>query len=81
MQPISPAARSKQARRASLANRRGPDHPDTIEALRDFAAQRLEDHAREVARNMPPLSAEQRDRIVSILHGAAPVSDDFGDAA
>jgi hypothetical protein len=80
MQPISPAARSKQARRASLANRRGPDHPDTLEAKRDFEAQRLADHAREVASIMPPLSAEQRDRIVSILHSVS-VSDDMDGAA
>jgi hypothetical protein len=80
MQPISPAARSKQARVASLANRRGPDHPDTLDAKRDFVAQRLADHAREVARGMPPLSAADRDRIVSILHNA-PVSDDMDGAA
>jgi hypothetical protein len=58
----------------------GRDHPDTALARRELATAKLAEYAAEVARAMPPLSAAQRDRIVSILY-AAPVDDDFGDAA
>jgi hypothetical protein len=58
----------------------GRDHPDTARARRELATAKLAEHAAEVARSMPPLSAADRDRIVSILH-AAPVGDDMEGAA
>jgi len=58
----------------------GRDHPDTARARRELEAAKLAEHARQVASSLPPLSAEQRDRIVSILH-SAPVSDEDGNAA
>jgi hypothetical protein len=58
----------------------GNDHPATVRARRELITAKLADHAREVARGMPPLSAEDRDRIVSILH-SAPVSEDMEGAA
>ncbi|APE15702.1 hypothetical protein BOH72_11210 [Mycobacterium sp. WY10] len=49
----------------------GPDHPKTIEARRNFRAEKLADHVRKVVAEAPPLTQEQRDRIAAILRGGA----------
>ncbi|HEY3924962.1 MAG TPA: hypothetical protein VGL75_10420 [Acidothermaceae bacterium] len=60
-----------RARVASLSRDRAPDDPLLVEARRDLKASRLEEHIRKVVDSAPPLTAEQRDRIASLLRGAA----------
>lgn len=56
--------------RATLASRTarfGPGHPDTVDARRDFVAERLAAHIREVVDAAPPLTGEQRAALASLL--------------
>jgi hypothetical protein len=42
---------------------------ETAELTRDLAAERLADHIQRVVNSAPPLTAEQRDRLASLLRG------------
>lgn len=56
-------------RLVALERWHGPDDPRTIEARRDHKEQALADHIRRVVDEAPPLTAEQRDRLSSIVRG------------
>ena len=56
--------------RAVLAHRTrelGRDHPQVDEARRDFKAARLAAHIAKIVDAAPPLTAEQRDRLATLL--------------
>lgn len=62
---------SERARVAALTRSRDADDPDLVEARRNLRAERLADHVKRVVDEAPPLTAEQLDRICSLLRGAA----------
>jgi len=62
----------QRARVAGLKRHRRPDDPAIAEATRDLAAERLAEHVRAVVDRFPPLSAEQRDRIATLLRPSPP---------
>lgn len=62
--------KSKRARIAAH-HRNRPEEPVPDELLRDLRAARAENWARSVAKSAPPLTAEQRVRIVLIILGGA----------
>lgn len=64
----SPGVAARRARVAALARRRGDDDPELVAARRELAAQRLAEHVAQVVAEAPPLTAEQRDRIASLLY-------------
>lgn len=66
--------RKKVARAGGLSRRGGPEF---TEARRDLAAAVLEEHIRQVVDNFPPLSAEQRSKLVVLL--CAPGTGTAGD--
>jgi hypothetical protein len=74
---ISPAVKHQRARVARLCQSYSPDHPKLVDARRDLAATRLEEHVRRVVAEAPPLSDEQRDKIANLLRGGT----DSGGAA
>jgi hypothetical protein len=61
--------KSERARIAGLSARpnRPPDDPKLVEARLNLRALRLEEHVRKVLADAPPLSDEQRNRIVALL--------------
>lgn len=59
--------KSDRARVAALSRSRGADDPDLIEARRDLAAARLEDHITKVVAEAPPLTAIQLDSLRRLL--------------
>lgn len=61
----------ERARVASLTRSRTPDDPDLLNARRDLKAERLAKYIRECVDTAPPLSAEQRDRLATLLRGRA----------
>ena len=57
-------ARSK----LGLATRdKGAEHPETIDARRNLAEAKIAAYIRRTVEKSPPLSAEQRDRLASLL--------------
>lgn len=70
---ISPESRQHRARLAQKTRKLGPDSAETLDARRDYAAARLEDHVRQTVASAPPLTDEQRSRIAALLQvgGAA----------
>jgi hypothetical protein len=65
-----PTPRHARATLASRTARFGPDHPDTVTARREFLAERLEAHIRQVVDGAPPLTSEQRDALARLLSPA-----------
>jgi hypothetical protein len=63
--------KSKRGQVAALSRSRLPTDPELIEARRTLAAENLAKYVANVIAKAPPLTAEQRDRIASILHGGA----------
>lgn len=67
--PVPCAARTRHARAAALQR----FHPEKVDRIvgaeRDAAAIMLEDHIRRVVDDAPPLTAEQHDRLASLLRG------------
>ncbi|GAA2082407.1 hypothetical protein GCM10009840_18240 [Pseudolysinimonas kribbensis] len=61
----------ERAKVAALSRDRQPDDPDLINARRNLKAARLEDYVTKVVADAPPLTPEQRDRIATLLRGAA----------
>jgi hypothetical protein len=60
------------ARVGGLTLRRPADDPELIEAKRDLALTRLEEHIADVVTTLPPLTAAQRARLTALLvDGAA----------
>ncbi len=62
--PIPTAAR---ARHAALSAWRDADDPELVAARRQYQSERLAEHIRAVVDAAPPLSAEQRERLASLL--------------
>lgn len=57
-----------RARVASLSRTHAANHPTLIAAKRDLRAAMLAARVEEVVASWPPLTDEQRDRIVTLLH-------------
>jgi hypothetical protein len=68
-----PTPRRARATLASRTARLGADHPETLEARRDFVAERLRAHIEQVVAGAPPLSAEQRTALATLLRPTARV--------
>ena len=64
-----PLVRAASTRLAALARHRPADDSDVVEAGRDLRAARLEEHIRQVVDQMPPLSPDQRARLIILLRG------------
>ncbi|WP_219930992.1 hypothetical protein [Gordonia paraffinivorans] len=64
---LSAAAAHHRARIAALSRDRSADDPELVDARRDLAATRLEEHVAKVLATAPPLTQEQRGRIASLL--------------
>ncbi len=60
-----------RARLAALTRHRNPDDPALSDARRDFAAERLAEVVRRVVDAAPPLTAQQRDTIATLLRAPA----------
>jgi hypothetical protein len=63
----SERARIAAITRGIRAGERKPDDPELVEARRNLAALRLAEHVAKVVAAAPPLSQEQRERIVALL--------------
>lgn len=66
----------QRARVAALSRSRTTDDPDLVDARRSLRAERLADYIRANVDVAPPLTAEQRERLVLLLR-----SDSGGGAA
>jgi hypothetical protein len=64
---LNPAQRKLRAQIAAKTRHRGPEHPETAEAHREYRAEGLAEHVRRVVDTFPPLTAEQRDKIAALL--------------
>jgi hypothetical protein len=64
-----PLVRATSTRLAALIRHRPPDDPEVAEAGRDLRAAQLEEHVRRVVDQMPPLSADQKARLMVLLWG------------
>lgn len=66
--------------RLAVHSRHHPDDSETLDGLRrDLRAAMLEQHIRQVVDEAPPLTVEQRDRLSTLLAGAArDTSNDAG---
>lgn len=64
-----PKTRTKVARTAALKRHRPADDPAISDAERDLRAARLEHHIRSTVQTWPPLTADQRDALASLLTG------------
>lgn len=62
-----PQVRHHSSRLAVLERHRGPDDPETVDARRDLAAAKLEQHVRQVVDGFPPLTSAQRSRLAALL--------------
>jgi len=62
-----PLVRVASTRLAALTRHRSADDPEVAEASRDLRAAQLEQHVRRVVDEMPPLSADQRARLIVLL--------------
>lgn len=63
----SPAVAHNRAIVGALRRYRDPDDPKVVEARRNLAAERLHEYVESVIRDWPPLSDDQRARIVGLL--------------
>jgi len=69
------AAKDQKARRlsstvAAITRHRGDQDPTLPELRRDLRAAGLEDYIRRVVGAAPPLTADQRDRLATLLRGS-----------
>jgi hypothetical protein len=64
-----PLVRAASTRLAALSRHRPADDPEVAEAGRDLRAAQLEDHVRRIVDQMPPLSADQKARLMVLLWG------------
>ena len=61
----------ERARVASLTRSRTPDDPELVTARRNLKTERLADYIKRTVDAAPPLTSEQRDRLTTLLRGAA----------
>jgi hypothetical protein len=66
-----PLVRVASTRLAALARHRSADDPEVAEAGRDLRAAQLEEHVRRVVDQLPPLSADQRARLIVLLRSGS----------
>jgi hypothetical protein len=66
-----PLVRVASTRFAALTRHRPADDPEVAEAGRDLRAAQLEDHVRRIVDQMPPLSADQKARLMVLLWGGS----------
>ncbi len=59
----------ERARVASLTRSREPDDPELVDTRRNLRTERLADYIRRTVDAAPPLTADQRHRLASLLHG------------
>lgn len=57
----------ERARLSALTRHRSADDPDVADARRDLRAARAEDYIRKLVDEAPPLTAEQRARLATLL--------------
>lgn len=70
--PKAPSRRISEAGRVAALTRSRPTHdPDLVAARRNLAAAKLEEHIRKAVAGAPPLSAEQREELASLLRGGS----------
>lgn len=62
-----PSITQARARRAGLLRRRPPNDPLVVRSARDLAAANLESFIRRTVDAAPPLTAEQRDKLATLL--------------
>ncbi|BDB59573.1 hypothetical protein [Rhodococcus sp. RDE2] len=65
---------SERARAASLSRSRNSDDPELLEAKRNMRALKLAEHVARVVAQAPPLTAEQRERIVVLLRAGGGIA-------
>jgi len=61
----------ERARVAGLSRDRQPDDPDLLAAKAALRAERLADYIEKTVAAWPPLTAEQRDRLATLLRPSA----------
>ena len=68
----STESRRQRAKLGRATREHGPKSPEAANARRDFNAARIEDHIRALVADAPPLTVEQRTRIVRLLKAGRP---------
>lgn len=68
-----PTPLQARSRFTALRQHRGPDDPAVHDAARDLAAAKIAAYASKVLDAAPPLTDEQRARIVATLRTAGPI--------
>lgn len=71
---LSPESRHYRAKVGALSRSRTSDDPELVGAARGLKAARLADHIKRVVDAAPPLTAEQRDRLATLLRGGGRVA-------
>lgn len=66
--------RSPRGRVAALSRSRTADDPDLQGARRDLRAARLADYITRTVAEAPPLTADQRDTLATLLRGGSDVA-------
>lgn len=77
--PLSPQRVQARARHNGLKSRRGADAPETLAARAELRALAAEEFIRRTLAAAPPLTAEQRIRLATLLF--APSTEDGGASA
>ena len=72
---LSDSQRAERARIAALT-RHHKDDPEVIARRQAFKADRLAEHIRRVVDTAPPLTAEQRGQLATLLHPTADLPDE-----
>ena len=60
---------SSRHRHNALVRYRDPDDPELLDAKRQMAADSIAIYIKRTAATAPPLTAEQRDRLATLLRG------------
>lgn len=66
-----PSVTHYRAQVAALSRSRGTNDPELVGARRNLKAQSLAEHIAKAVAEAPPLTDEQRDRLATLLRGAA----------
>ena len=74
LRSIPPTVARKRATVAALHRYRPEGDPELVDARRDLAAANIAEYVRKVVSAAPPLTAEQRDVIMSAFSGFNPAA-------
>lgn len=74
---MSLTAPQQHRQKVAVLSRHHPASPELVDARRDLAAAKLADYIQRTVSSAPPLTDEQRNRIVSLLR-PAPASEGVG---